>query len=128
MAPIFQDKDDTRLKSDKIIWFSSINPNNTPHIAPVWFVLFQNKLFVCTGSSSIKARNIKKNANIVCALEDGVDPLIIEGQSIFYDSKSASSDVIRLFKEKYDWDIMTDVEYDMIVEILPKKVLMRRKK
>ena len=104
-----------------------LTPDSTPHLVPVWFVWLENKIFICSGLKSVKLRNIKFNPHIICALEDGVNPLVIEGKYIIYKSKEVFKEVIVLFKSKYDWDITKDEDYDMIIEIIPTNLLMRRK-
>ena len=93
----------SRLATAKNIWVATVRPDGRPHLAPVWFVTMNGHWYFVTDPKSVKARNLQHNSKIVLSLEDGNDPLVIEGEA---KPVEPSAEVIRLFKEKYDWDIM----------------------
>ena len=119
-----------RLTNAKIIWLSTVSKDLIPHLVPIWFVLNESKLFICTESKSVKIRNMQNNSNIAFSLEDGITPLVGVGKAIFIgkpDEKKNSS-VIKQFKDKYDWNILQDEQYNNLVEIEINKLLFRQKK
>lgn len=112
-----------KLESAQNIWIGTVRPDGRPHLAPVWFVWCQEKIFVCIDPGSVKARNIEGNSQVVLALENGSSPVICEGTA----SKAVKpfpDEVVRLFQLKYDWDIRQDTQYQTLVEVTPKKWLV----
>lgn len=66
-----------RLTDAPGYWIATVVPNGTPHVVPVWGILFEGDLFLETGSpATVKNRNLKANPNVVVHL-DGVDDAII---------------------------------------------------
>lgn len=111
-----------RLETARNLWLASVRPNGTPHLVPIWFVWHDASVYLCTGESSVKARNIAKNPSVVFALEDGDDPVVIEGQAKIL--ADAPEGVIRAFQEKFDWDIRGDSTYNRLIEIVPKRLVL----
>lgn len=115
-------EDRTRLQTAPNIWLASVRANGTPHLVPIWFVWLDDKLFFCTARQSVKARNIRANPSVALALEDGNDPVVLEGEAkILEDVPDA---VAQSFKQKYDWNIHGDDTYDAVIEITPQRVLL----
>jgi hypothetical protein len=66
-----------RLTSAPGYWIATVMPNGTPHVVPVWGILFEGDVFVETGSpATVKNRNLQANRNVVVHL-DGVDDAVI---------------------------------------------------
>lgn len=119
-----------RLTNAKIIWLSTVSKDLIPHLVPIWFVLNDSKLFICTESKSVKVRNMLNNPIVAFSLEDGIRPLAGVGKVIFIrkpDEKKDST-VIKKFKDKYDWNILQDEQYNNLIEIEIEKLLFRQKK
>ena len=109
-----------RLQTEQNLWLATVRPNGTPHLVPIWFVWVSGKIYLCTESDSVKARNLVQNPHVSIALEDGSRPVVIEGSA--QPIGTAPKPVIDAFKDKYDWNISTDSEYNQVVEIEPKKM------
>jgi nitroimidazol reductase NimA-like FMN-containing flavoprotein (pyridoxamine 5'-phosphate oxidase superfamily) len=107
-----------RLTTAKNIWVATVRPDGRPHLVPIWFAVNNSHWYFVTDPKSVKARNLQRNAKIALSLEDGDDPLVIEGEAR---PVEPSAEVIRLFKEKYDWDITTDNQYSQAFEVKVKK-------
>jgi general stress protein 26 len=107
------------LQTEQNLWLATVRPNSRPHLVPIWFVWVAGKIYLCTASNSVKVRNLKQNPRVSIALEDGTQPIVIEGlaQPIGAVPKS----VTEAFKKKYDWNISADGEYNQVVEIEPKR-------
>jgi hypothetical protein len=111
-----------RLREATIIWLASVRPDNSPHLVPIWFVVENERVYICTSAGSIKAKNIAANPGVTIALEDGVTPLVIQASSKILNEFPPS--VVDAFLSKYDWDIRTDETYTTVIEISPEKILM----
>ena len=111
-----------KLENQKVIWFGSVRPDGRPHLAPIWFVWHNNRIYVSTEPKSVKRRNIEKNRRVVLALEDGTNPLICEGtaQSL---PAPWSEDLVAAFMKKYEWDLHKEEQYNDVIEVMPEKWL-----
>lgn len=112
-----------RLEDEKIVWISTVKPDGSPHLTPVWFIWEDGFIFICIQWESVKARNILKNSAVAAALENGTTPIILEGVGVPVE-KPWSDLVKRAFSSKYDWDIETDQDYQCLVKIRPHKWLI----
>jgi predicted pyridoxine 5'-phosphate oxidase superfamily flavin-nucleotide-binding protein len=112
---------DDRLKQAQNVWVATVRPNGRPHLVPIWFVEWDGSWYFVTDPRSVKARNLQHNPRICLALEDGSQPYIVEGEAC---PISPSADVIRLFKEKYDWDITDDATYSQMFEVRVNRKVM----
>lgn len=111
-----------RVEKAANIWLATVRPDGRPHLVPIWFVVDQERWYICTAPESVKAHNLKANPRVAVALEDGSNPYVVEGEAR---PVEPGPGVVRKFKEKYDWDITTDGYYSQVFEVTVKKHLMR---
>lgn len=109
-----------RLQTEQNIWLATVRSNGRPHLVPIWFVWIDQKIFICTGSDSIKARNVLGNPWVAVSLENGTQPVVIEGQA--KPIEHTPKPVIEAFQAKYDWNIETDSTYNQVIEIEPLRI------
>lgn len=102
-------------------WFSSTRPDGRSHLAPIWHVVHENRIYVVTRQSSVRAANIRANAAVSLALADTSNALIVEG--VARPAPEMRDELRPLFHAKYDWDIATDAEYDDVIQVTPRKVM-----
>ena len=112
---------DARLHTAKNIWLATTRPDGRPHLVPIWFVWHSERLYICTGGQSVKARNLHHNPRVAVALEDGSQAFVVEGTAT---TVTPTAEVMALFKSKYDWDITADPPYDEVFEIAIAKQVM----
>jgi general stress protein 26 len=105
---------DPRLQSKQNMWVATVRPDGRPHLTPIWFAVHDDKWYFVTVPTAVKARNLQHNSRISLALEDGTDPYVVEGIAR---QVSPSTEVIQLFKKKFDWDITTDSDYSAVFEV-----------
>ena len=122
MADSLSPKTLDRLESERVIWLATVSPAGRPHLTPVWFVWLGGKLYVCTITTTVKARNLRTNPFVVLSLEEGSHPVICEGEAEPV-PEPWPEEVGAGFKAKYDWDIAADGEYDLLLEVTPHKWL-----
>ena len=109
-----------RLQTEQNLWLATVRPTGAPHLVPIWFVWVAGKIYLCTGSGSVKVRNLKQHPHVSIALEDGNQPIVIEG--LAQPIRQADTAVIAEFHRKYDWDITSDNTYTQVIEIEPIKI------
>jgi PPOX class probable F420-dependent enzyme len=111
-----------RLQTEKNLWVTTVRPDGRPHLTPIWFAWFDEKVYICIPANSVKARNIKQNPRVAISLEDGTHPVICEGTARPI-AKPGPDEVRTIYQQKYNWDYATDGDYGWLVEITPEKWL-----
>ncbi|MFJ2248345.1 pyridoxamine 5'-phosphate oxidase family protein [Streptomyces sp. NPDC087862] len=96
----------TRLETERNVWLSTVRPDGSTHVTPVWFVYADAKWWIGADHRSVKVRNVRAEPRVSLALEDGRFPVVAEGDvSLIHDGFPA--EVVTAFKEKYEWDLTT---------------------
>lgn len=102
-------------------WLSSVRPDGRAHLAPIWHVWHEGRAYVCTPSGSVRAHNVAHQPHVSLSLPDPYEVFIIEGGA--RPAPELESVLQPLFQVKYDWNISTDLKYDLILEITPLKIM-----
>ncbi len=114
-----------RLGRAMEIWIGTVRADGRPHMTPVWFIWLDEemRLFIAISSFSVKWVNLIGNQNVVAALPDPTNVLIIEGEG--HVSNRATQDILGdYFYHKYEWDFRYDTDDDYrLIEITPHKIL-----
>lgn len=111
---------DERTAKAPNMWMATVRPNGSPHLVPIWFVVVDEKWYFATDPNSVKARNLQHNPAIAISLEDGTNPLVIEGEAKIV---KPTKKVVEQFKKKYDWDVRDDDDYVLFEVTVKRKVL-----
>ncbi len=111
-----------KLESQQNIWFSSVRADGRPHLAPVWFVWHEGKIYIGTDPKSVKSRNVRRAGRVALALEDGTHPVIIEGRAQPVE-KPWPEPLLAAFFNKYEWDMNKEEQYNDVIEVTPQKWL-----
>jgi len=59
------------LAEARTLQVATINPDGTPHLVAMWYVLLDGKLAFWTYGRSQKVQNLKRDPRISCMVEDG---------------------------------------------------------
>lgn len=110
-----------RFDQSQYCWVSTVRPDGRSHATPIWHVWHQGRIYLVTKESSVKVANIRVNANVAVTHPDPSHAIIFEGQARTIEGKTEL--LQPFFKEKYDWDIVTDEEYKSVIEITPSKLM-----
>jgi general stress protein 26 len=102
-------------------WFSSVRPDGRAHLAPIWHVVFERRIYVVSQESSVRVQNIRRNPNVSLSLPDTSNVLIVEGVARI--APERRDDLRAPFRAKYDWDTYEDASYTVFVEVRPTKVM-----
>ena len=111
-----------RLETEANIWLATVRPDGRPHLTPVWFAWYQEKLYACIQARSVKCRNLRQNSRVSLSLENGSNVVICEGTARFV-TEPWPATIASIFRQKYEWNILTDSEYDRLLEITPARWL-----
>jgi len=74
-----EQESDLFLSKGRIVRVSTVESDGTPHIAPIWYIYENGKLYLSTGPQSHKVRNIRANSKVAFCVDVG---------EAFYDLKA----------------------------------------
>jgi PPOX class probable F420-dependent enzyme len=115
-----------RLEAESNIWLATVRADGRPHLVPIWFVWQEGKVWIATGEGSQKHTNIRREPHVCLALEDGANPLVIEGLAADQTDPATRDRLAPAFVEKYAWDFRVDDEYGFLIAITPIRLLLGR--
>jgi PPOX class probable F420-dependent enzyme len=72
----------TFLAQSRTATLASIGPDGLPHVVAMWFGLVDGRIYFETKAKSQKARNLRRDPRIVCAVEAGTTYDQLRGVSI----------------------------------------------
>jgi PPOX class probable F420-dependent enzyme len=92
-----------RLRSDKMIWLTSVRPDGRPHNIPVWFLWEGATILLFSKSNAQKVRNLQQNRSVTLALDntsDGQDVVVLEGTAELL-GRGEGREGLQAYGEKY---------------------------
>lgn len=109
-----------RFSQNRNYYISTSRPSGRPHSMPVWGVFFGGRFYFSTGVDSQKARNLRANHWCVITTENAVEAVILEGHAKRATAKATLHRFVRVYKEKYDWEM--DPNDGSVWVVQPSKV------
>jgi PPOX class probable F420-dependent enzyme len=70
------------LESEPIVWLSTVRPDGTPHLVPIWFSWDGESVLIASKPHAKKVANLRANRRVMLALgepEDDFDVGLVEG-------------------------------------------------
>lgn len=112
-----------RLGREATIWIATVRRDNRPHLVPVWFVWFNDKIYIAASSYSQKYTNLRYNQKVSLSLADPYNVVVLEGEA--HAANRQTTDLVaEHFMDKYEWDFRQDSSDDWrLVEITLSKAL-----
>lgn len=110
------------LNKEEIVFIATSRTDATPHIAPIWFVYHNGKIYFETDITTVKFQNIKRNKKVALCF-GGKNTYIVEGTVRWWKEDEAPLPFRKMFWEKYK-DAMDDSfinEKTRIFEVTPEK-------
>ncbi len=112
-----------RLGRESTAWVSTVRPDNSPHLLPVWFVWLDNIFYFVVPTHSEQYENLKLNQRVSISLPDPERVIMIEGEA-HASSRTASEKLSEYFFNKYEFDFTRDPEIEWrLVEVTPSRLL-----
>ena len=121
------------LEEEPIVWLSTVRPDGTPHLVPIWFWWDGDALLVFSKPDARKVRNIAANPAVMLAVGDpdqDFDVGMLEGRAELLDTPTA--DVVpAAHLEKYADRLATigltaagyAAAYSQVIRIVPEHYL-----
>ena len=83
------------LETEPVVWVSTVRPDGTPHLVPIWFWWDGEAMLVFSKPDAQKVRNLRANPSVMLALGDAeadFDVGLLEGRAELLDRPT--SDVL----------------------------------
>jgi PPOX class probable F420-dependent enzyme len=101
MSVVLQPHVEERLRSDEMVWLTTVRPDGRPHSIPIWFLWESATILIFSRPNTQKIRNLRQNPSVTLALDDtkkGV--VILEGTAELLGQGDASV-TLQAYGEKY---------------------------
>lgn len=115
-----------RLRRERNVWLTTLRPDGSPHVTPVWFVWHEGAFWCCVTGTSVKRRNLDADPRVALALEDGDRPVVAEGTAVLH-ARPYPEAVVDAFLSTFDWDITRpddEGDWDTLLQITPARWLL----
>ncbi len=115
---------EAQLGRQKEIWLATVRYDGRPHLAPIWFIWLEGKIWISTGMETQKFANLRSNQSVALALPDPMKVVIIEGEA-HVAARNVIDKLADHFFNKYEWDFRYDDSAKwQLIEITPLKILV----
>ncbi len=115
---------------------STVQKDGRPHVAPIWFVWNEGKIIFCTGESSVKGGNMRRNPQVSICVDDESPPyafVIVQGTAKLYDNHKDLLKWNTVFGNRYMGKELAEVygkrnavEGSLLVEVSPTKMISNK--
>ncbi len=125
---------DERLRSELIVWLSSVRPDGRPHTVPVWF-LWDGATVLIFSQDNQKVRNLATHPHVVLALDNssnGHDVVLLEGEAEVHPNAEEAA-AFPAYEAKYTGEMQAmgwtlgsmTAQYSQAIRITPTRFLFR---
>ncbi len=86
------DRIDGLLRTEASVWLSTVAPDGSPHLVPIWFSWDGERLFIASKPQARKVRNLRENPRLMLALgepDEDFDVGLIEAEAELPDTTTA---------------------------------------
>lgn len=90
-----------RLAAAHEYWVATVRPDGRPHLMPVWAMWHEGALWFSSTAGSRKTRNLRANPQCSVSIDNGTEPVVIEGAAEEIHDPVAIARIAALEKQKY---------------------------
>ncbi|GAA1393122.1 hypothetical protein GCM10009639_25750 [Kitasatospora putterlickiae] len=122
--PTAERKRDTlkRLATERDIWVSTAHPEHGPHQVPLWFRWDGRAVWMCTGATSVTARNAREEPRVRLALPDTHDVVLLQGEAECFPDQDVPADAAEAYTARFRWDPRTEEGSFLYLRVTPTAV------
>ncbi|OLZ63793.1 pyridoxamine 5'-phosphate oxidase [Streptomyces sp. IMTB 2501] len=111
-----------RLAAERDVWVSTAHPDHGPHQVPLWFLWDGRAVWMCTGATSVTARNVRKEPRVHLGLPDTFDVVLLQGEAECFPDTEVPGEAAEAFTGKFGWDPRTEEGPFLYIRVVPKTV------
>lgn len=112
-----------RMAVARNYWICTTRPDGNPHVAPVWGIWLDDRLYFGTASNARKAKNLAANPAVVVHLESGDEAVIIEGVAELLANNPITPPMDEAYAAKYQMTLSEAGGDAAIFAVRPQVVL-----
>jgi len=94
-----------QLDAANTYWLATVNPDEAPHVMPVFGVWLDDVFYFTSGEAARKAKNLARNSRCVITATGKSLDLIVEGEAVKVRDESRLQRVAKLYASKYGWHL-----------------------
>ncbi len=122
---------DHRLRTEPIVWLSTVRPDGRPHLVPVWFLWDGQRFLFFSQPGTQKVCNLMQSNQVVLALnadDEGEDIVVVDGEATLLPSGTVES-TLPAFVEKYarlmarigTTPVAMAADYTQAIRVMPQR-------
>ncbi|MFY4722904.1 pyridoxamine 5'-phosphate oxidase family protein [Streptomyces sp. LaBMicrA B280] len=111
-----------RLATERDVWVSTAHPDHGPHQVPLWFSWDGQAVWMCTGATSVTARNVRDEPRVRLSLPDTFDVVLLQGEAECFPDQEVAESAARAFADKFGWDPRTEEGSFVYLRVVPRTV------
>jgi len=84
---------DRLLRTETVVWVSTVNPDGTPHLVPIWFSWDGESILIASKPRAKKVANLRANPSVMLALgepDDDFDVGMVRGVAELLDEPASA--------------------------------------
>jgi len=84
---------DRMLRSESVVWLSTVNPDGTPHLVPIWFSWDGETVLIASKPHARKVANLRANPAVMLALgepDEDFDVGLVRGVADLLDEPASA--------------------------------------
>jgi PPOX class probable F420-dependent enzyme len=119
-----------RLAPLRTYWLCTTSRDGSPHAAPVWGVVWEDRFYIYSERKTAKARNLARDSRAVVHLESADDVVIVRGRLDDVGGPEDVPGVVDAFAAKYDapedhqYLPSSDESFDVLYRLRPDRALL----
>ncbi|MFE9828693.1 pyridoxamine 5'-phosphate oxidase family protein [Streptomyces halstedii] len=111
-----------RLATERDVWVATAHPDHGPHQVPLWFLWDCEAVWMCTGATSVTARNVRVEPRVRLSFPDSFDVVLLQGEAECFPDQEVPSDAAEAFAVKFGWDPRVEEGPFTYVRVVPSAV------
>ena len=125
---MMNDQEKAILERPNFAHLATLNPDGSPHVAPVWYDLHGEEIWINTARGRVKERNIAKDPRVALSVHDQENPysmVSVQGEVSEVTEEGAIEHIDALAKRylgKDEYPYKSPDEQRVIIKIVPRKV------
>ena len=101
MSIVLQPHAEERLRSNEIVWLTTVRPDGCPHCIPVWFLWENATVLIFSKPNNQKIRNLRQNHSVTLALDGAKNGVVILEGTAELLGRGDGSAALQAYGEKY---------------------------
>lgn len=116
---------ESRLNADTALWLATGSQHGgTPQLLPMPFLWRDSVVVLCSGASTLHARNLETTGYVRLALGTPLDVVLLDGFASA--QRSLALEVVEAFVRKLSWDPRLEADAQLWFVVEPQRVLAWR--